>query len=345
MPADKNIYSSVQPDLRPLISVIVPVYKVEKYLDRCINSIVNQTYRNLEIILVDDGSPDKCPLMCDEWQKKDERIRVIHKKNGGLSSARNAGLDIATGELIGFVDSDDFILPEMYEYLYGLIIENDADLSMCRFIYVNEEGIPVQDEAKAEDDCDSINVMSGDEALRILITLEWEYVLAWNKLYRSDIFRNIRYPEGRIHEDNFTAHHILGQCRRVAATNRKLYMYTQRDDSIMGRFRKSFNVRSMQDTFAAGMDCYNFLRDKDMHDLADITLIDNYSFIREKLRQGSYIRYFRQFNTIILSLSQECIHTQGIKMKLRPLVFIPEIIRNIIKNILKNIYYSVRRIF
>ena len=115
----------------PKISVIVPVYKVEKYLDRCVESIVNQTYKNLEIILVDDGSPDNCPVMCDEWAEKDERIRVIHKENGGLADARNAGMNIATGDYIGFVDSDDWIEPNMYEVLLKNALKYDADISRC----------------------------------------------------------------------------------------------------------------------------------------------------------------------------------------------------------------------
>ena len=116
------------------ISIIVPVYKVEKYLDKCVNSIVGQTYKNLEIILVDDGSPDNCPAMCDEWAQKDSRIKVIHKKNGGLSSARNAGLDACTGDYIGFVDSDDWIEPDMYEYLLNIGMKNNADVSRCEFV-------------------------------------------------------------------------------------------------------------------------------------------------------------------------------------------------------------------
>ena len=339
MPADKNIHSSVQSDLRPLISVIVPVYKVEKYLDRCINSIVNQTYRNLEIILVDDGSPDKCPLLCDEWQKKDERIRVIHKENGGLSSARNAGLDIATGELIGFVDSDDFILPEMYEYLYGLIIENDADLSICESIDVNEDGIANQSELQEEDEV--INILSGREALEELIMHSWHYVLAWNKLYRAYIFRNIRYYEGRINEDLFIIHHVLDQCRKVAATNKKLYMYTMRDDSIMGKTSKSFDVKFLEDNSLALMELYTFFRNNSMHDSADRTLITDYAFIITMLRQGSYVKYFKKFNGAIIPILKECIRSRGIKMKLRPVRMILEILRNIIMDI----YSSIKRIF
>ena len=125
-----------------LISVIVPVFKVDPYLDRCVESIVNQTYRNLEIILVDDGSPDSCGAMCDAWAEKDRRIKVIHKKNGGLSDARNAGLDIATGTLIGFVDSDDFIRSDMYLLLMERLMEDGSDIAACGVEMVFEDGTP-----------------------------------------------------------------------------------------------------------------------------------------------------------------------------------------------------------
>ena len=131
----------------PLISVIVPVYKAEAYLEKSVKSIINQTYKNLEIILVDDGSPDRCGEMCDEFAKKDSRIRVIHKANGGQSSARNAALDIMAGDYVGFVDSDDWIEPNMYEHLYNLILKNNAQISVCglqcdyddgKIVYFNE---------------------------------------------------------------------------------------------------------------------------------------------------------------------------------------------------------------
>ena len=125
-----------------LISIVVPVYKVEPYLDKCVSSIVNQTYKNLEIILVDDGSPDNCPVMCDAWAEKDNRIRVIHKPNGGLSDARNAGMSAATGELIAFVDSDDWIAPDMYEKLYHRLTEDGSDIAACGVQMVWEDNTP-----------------------------------------------------------------------------------------------------------------------------------------------------------------------------------------------------------
>ena len=132
--SQNNWYSKIeQGEHEPLICVIVPIYKVEAYLDRCICSIVEQTYQNLEILLIDDGSPDRCPELCDAWAQRDPRIRVIHKKNGGLSDARNAGIEVAKGEWLSFVDSDDYIMPQMYQRLLSVCLENQADIAVSSF--------------------------------------------------------------------------------------------------------------------------------------------------------------------------------------------------------------------
>ena len=165
-----------------LISVIVPVYNVEKYLDKCIQSIVDQTYTNLEIILVDDGSPDNSGAICDEWAEKDNRIKVIHKANGGLSDARNAGLDIATGEYIAFVDSDDYIELDFYDKLYNVIKATNCDISICnlRKVYENNN--------VSVNNCDTFEITeySTTEAMSALIDDKIRQVV-WNKLYKADI--------------------------------------------------------------------------------------------------------------------------------------------------------------
>ncbi|MBQ3396194.1 MAG: glycosyltransferase, partial [Synergistaceae bacterium] len=352
----------------PLISVIVPVYKVEKYLNRCINSIVNQTYWNLEIILVDDGSPDNCPLICDEWSKKDKRIRVLHKRNGGLSSARNAGLDIAKGEYISFIDSDDFILPEMFEELYRLMIENDADLGMSGYLYVDENGLPVQDTRYIYVDKDGlpiqnknntkdevVDVFSGEEALRDFITLNLRvshdmyrgvcYIVAWNKLYKSHIFRNLRFFYQSPCEDDAAVHHILGECRRLAATNRKLYMYTQREDSIMGNLRKGFDVELMTGMLFALNDRYDYLIGKGLDDLAHEVLCQSciwaFSMLRNASYEASYVKHFIRFNSRLLPLFLRCVASPGIKMKHRAVRLFLEVVRNIIRDI----YRATKKLF
>ena len=191
--------------MEELVSVIVPIYKVEPYLKKCVDSIRNQTYKNLEIILVDDGSPDECPKMCDDFAKEDNRIKVIHRKNGGLSAARNSGLEIATGKYIGFVDSDDYIHSKMYEILVGRLEEKSADLAVCRVQDVFEIG---EEEALSTEE--KVETMTNVEALKSIYG-NWgtDMVVAWNKLYKRELFEELRYNEGKVHEDEFMIHKVL----------------------------------------------------------------------------------------------------------------------------------------
>ena len=250
---------------QPLISVIVPVYNVEKYLNKCVDSIVNQTYTHLEIILVDDGSPDNCPVICDEWAKKDSRIRVIHKENGGLSSARNAGLDIMTGILVGLVDSDDYILPDMYEKLYNAMTENDADMSICSFFTIDVSGnISPYKSAMPK----ALKLISRDEAFNIY-TDALEYDVAWTKLYKSEIFNEIRFPEGHKHEDTATIHRIIGACNKIILLNESLYVYRVHDKSITGiLYQKYFDLNEFQDRKFIAQDRYNYFMSINRPDLA-----------------------------------------------------------------------------
>lgn len=207
------------------ISIIVPVYKVEKYLDRCVESIVNQTYKNIEIILIDDGSPDNCPKMCDDWANKDERIKVVHKKNGGLSDARNKGLEVATGDYIGFVDSDDVISEKMYETLLLLIEKYECDISKCDFYRFNEGENP-KFSIKEEND-----IFYSDEILKkILIDKMGNYVC--NKLFKKEIFEDISFKNGVAYEDMGIFYKLVLKSSKMAVTKSELYGYMQRKDSI-----------------------------------------------------------------------------------------------------------------
>lgn len=210
-------------ETEPLISVIVPVYKVEDTLDRCVSSIVHQTYKNLQIILVDDGSPDNCPEMCDEWAKKDNRIKVIHQKNGGLSAARNAGLDICAGRYIAFVDSDDYVDSRFIELLYRSLRQNNAKLAFCKVDSVRG----TLDASKF----DSERTISLEECYEN--AAHWEFLVAWDKLYDASLWKNVRYPAGRIHEDEYVFHYIYGQCEYVAYIPDVLYHYTENENGIM----------------------------------------------------------------------------------------------------------------
>ena len=214
---------------KPLLSIIVPVYKVENYLQKCIDSILAQTFTDFELILVEDGSPDGCPALCDAAAAKDARVRVIHQKNGGLSAARNAGLDAARGAWIGFVDSDDYIAPEMYETLYKAVQSTGADLALCDYAEVNEAGTPCP---KMHGSLSGME-LTGRELLQKASALMVQ--LAWNKLYRRAIFAQLRYPVGKLNEDIFMSPDICRQARKAVVVPEALYYYVQRSSSIMGK--------------------------------------------------------------------------------------------------------------
>lgn len=212
----------------PLISVIVPVYKVEAYLDRCVQSIVDQTYQNLEILLVDDGSPDNCPAICDAWATKDSRIKVIHKENGGLSDARNAGMAVATGEFICFVDSDDYIAPNMYQLMKDRMTVDGSDIAACGVEMVWEDGSPSRQLTPAGN-C----VLSKEAAMEAVIQESWLKQPVWYKLYRGDLIRDISFPVGKYHEDVFWTWQAVSRANRVSVFDTFCYFYVQRSGSIM----------------------------------------------------------------------------------------------------------------
>lgn len=212
----------------PLISVIVPVYRVEAFLPRCLDSVRNQTYRNLEILLVDDGSPDNCGKICDEYAQIDPRFRVIHKENGGLSSARNAGLDAARGALIGFVDSDDWIAPEMYEKLLSALEKWGAQLACCGRYDVREKtGQQKIGLCPKTDEC-----LSGVAFAGRIFRYDGCDSSACDKLYRRELLEGLRYPEGRVCEDMPVTYRIALKAERVALCPEPLYYYYHRQGSI-----------------------------------------------------------------------------------------------------------------
>ncbi len=211
------------------ISVIVPIYNVEKYLKKCLDSILEQTFKEYELILVDDGSTDASGFIADDYATKDDRIIIIHKTNGGLSDARNYGLDKATGEYLAFIDSDDWVEKTYLEALYSLVMNYEADIAICD--YKRNNG----DEIISQPDNIEINVETGTEAIGNLYTERYgEYVVAWNKLYRREIFENLRYPVGMIHEDEAIFGDIFIRASKVVRTDYVLYNYrVNNDNSIM----------------------------------------------------------------------------------------------------------------
>ena len=231
---------------KPLISVIVPIYNVEEYVEKCVMSIIAQSYRNLEIVLVDDGSTDNSGDICDAFAKDDSRVKVLHKANGGLSDARNYGIDEANGELLGFVDGDDRIHPRMYEVMQETMRANGADIVTCSFEQENEPSFLGQN----VDDYHVKN-MTGSEAL---CDIETPLVVAWNKLYKRRLFEGLRYPIGRLHEDEFIIHRVFRRCKTVSVIDKPLYYYTIRKGSIVA----TMSEKRINDALMAFMDRVTF---------------------------------------------------------------------------------------
>lgn len=257
-----------------MVSVIVPIYKVEKYLRTCIDSIVNQTFSDLEIILVDDGSPDGCGAICDEYAGKDKRIQVVHKENGGLSDARNVGIDICSGDYIVFVDSDDCIHPQMIEHLYRLLDAHRADMAICSFQNIEEDETPLYPQNIT---LDNVNCFEKEDIMEQLQKRNLYTVVAWNKIYKTQLFQNIRYPKGYIHEDEFVIHRLLHLCNKTVYTDARLYYYRKRNDSIMG----NRNLKEIQDAFEAYEDRISFLREQQYGEiLVETQLQDMYQVIK-----------------------------------------------------------------
>lgn len=237
----------------PLITVVVPIYKVEAYLDECVQSILKQTYSNLEIILVDDGSPDRCGEMCDVYAEKDARVKVIHQKNKGLSGARNSAIDIATGEYITFVDSDDYLKEDMVEVLYHEVLQYDAEIATAAFESFFEDESRMSNPHNGK-----IFVYSKEEALDCFLFNDYLTPCVCGKLYRISIWKNVRCPEGKLFEDQFTTYKLIDQCKRVVYDTTPRYYYRKRMGSIG---HSSFSKRTY-DLYDAIHEEYDYISQK-----------------------------------------------------------------------------------
>jgi len=214
------------------VTIVVPVYNVEKFLRRCIDSILNQTFQDFQLVLVNDGSTDQSGQICDEYEKVSDKITVIHKENGGLSSARNAGIEVAQTPYIGFVDSDDFIEAKMYQVLHEALKVHNADIASVDYLEVAEnQSIP----EKVNADHISYDVYKEKETVHQLFKNHKIHRCAWNKLYKLELFKEVRYPHGKIFEDTFTTYKLYALANKVVATDYKGYFYMQNDASITRR--------------------------------------------------------------------------------------------------------------
>ncbi len=263
--------------LEPLISVIIPIYKVEDFLDECISSVISQTYRHLEIILVEDGSPDGCPEMCDKWAEKDRRIKVIHKANGGLSDARNAGLEVASGDYIAFVDSDDWIMPKMYEKMLLVMQLENADICACnmRSCYSDHENVW---------GCREYVIGNSEQILDMLYSDTKYPVAAINKLYKRECWEELRFPVGKICEDAFTTFRLVHNAKRIVQIPEAFYCYRIRPQSIM---TSAFSIKRMDEEEAWRV---------------------NYQFVKEyypQLYKKAFQFYIQKVHVLIQTISKE----------------------------------------
>ena len=247
----------------PRLSIIVPVYKVEPYIHKCVDSILNQTFTDFELILVDDGSPDNCGKICDEYALKDERVRVIHKKNGGLSDARNAGIDVAQGEIIGFIDSDDYIESNMYEELIKCLDEKECDI-VSGDTYVERDG-----NNRFKGRYQENHIFNGEQAICEILKVHMDNS-AWSKVYKRSVIGDIRYPKGRIYEDVATTYKFVANAKRVAYICKPYYHYIKRKGSIVA---SGFNSKSRYDCFLGYRERLNFAKEHNLECINDCELL------------------------------------------------------------------------
>ena len=264
----------------PLISVIVPIYNVDKYLTRCINSIVSNTYTNLEILLINDGSTDNSLNICNSFLSKDSRIKIYSKKNGGLSSARNLGIDKSTGKYISFIDSDDYISENFYEYLYNLIQKYNGDVSyITMFKTNNETDLLLKEEFKNNKVDEKIDILNKEEALERFHSFTYEYcltsVVSVNKLYKKELFNNIYFPLNKLHEDEFTTYRAIANANKIIYSNMPLYAYFQRSNSIMNN---SFNIKRL-DALEAYDNYVSFFKENKLYDIASKACIRYFTLL------------------------------------------------------------------
>lgn len=272
----------------PLISVIVPVYKAELYLDQCLTSILNQTYKNLEIILVDDGSPDSCPVKCDEYAVKDARVKVVHKKNGGLCDARNIGVNVATGAYIAFIDDDDVVHETYIERLYGSLVQTSSDMVVCQFLEFKENK-----DICVETTTNERYILSGKDAVKDLYERRCGlksnrsfgiFVTVWGKLYSRWQFENIEFPVGKMVDDEAAVPLLLYQAKNVCVISDILYYYRCTANSIT---HAPFSLKNY-DYVDVAEQCANFFYKKGERKLYKLALL------RKNILKGRYALYARR---------------------------------------------------
>lgn len=278
-----------------LVSIIVPVFNVERYLNRCIASVANQTYQDIQIVLVDDGSTDQSPEICDSWATEDSRVTVVHQANGGVSIARNRGLDMATGEYILWVDSDDYIAPETVETMMRTALQNHADMVICDFEKGTDDHYTFK--TSTQTPCEQIDNTSALTRIYANAHSALRYAAPWAKLAKRSLYQDIRYPEGKIFEDIYTTHKLIYRCERIAVLDIPLFYYFQRPDSIMNAM---FSMKKL-DYLQALVERITFFEANSLKELEQIaydellhSLIWEYSRTRDLLHSEAGMEYIKQ---------------------------------------------------
>lgn len=273
-------------EIKYLVSVIVPVYNVEQYIGRCIESIQRQTYSNLEILLVNDGSKDGSGIICEKYKKLDRRIKIINKINGGLSDARNAGIREAKGEYLVFIDGDDYIKQDYVEKLLYKIVSIDADVVLCSFELVDDNGKLLKQEILSE----LPNEVVGHDILdAVLTSYGYKYVVAWNKIYRKEIFNKLRFDKDKIYEDEFINFRLFWNCGKIGILEETLYCYVQRNGSIVQSAMTREKIMTKNEMHITRIEFYNEKQDKELYIKACqlycnwlVECIGRYSYILER---------------------------------------------------------------
>lgn len=267
-----------------LISVIVPVYNVEKYLDKCINSLINQSYKKLEIILIDDGSTDNCGKICDEYALKDNRIKVIHKENEGLSAARNLGIAISKGDYIIFIDSDDWVDKEILLKLLKLIKKYNSDIAVCDYLLAYDENEYIEKGEIYE------KIFSNIDAFKDLYSRTGGVIksISCCKLYKRELFKDIVFPVRKIHEDEFVTYKLLYKANIISYTNEKLYYYRQRENSIMNSKADERRLDAIQAFEERLIFIKNNIKDEELYNLTAkayyVLILDRYYILTKQYK-------------------------------------------------------------
>ena len=302
----------------PIISIIVPIYNVGKYLPKCIESILNQTFKNFELILVNDGSTDNSGVVCDDYAKKDTRIKIVHKSNGGVSSARNAGLYVAKGEYIGFVDPDDYIDKNMYEKLYRLCIDNNSDIAICRF---NRE---INGKIQNKESTEEIIELNNMEAMNELFKGNLYRFSLCNKLFSKKCFNDVLFPEERIHEDLSTTYKLFANSKKAVYINYCGYIYVRRENSIL---TSTYNEKRLQ-AFIAWDEIIEFI-DKNYYEIIEQVIatftywcVDNILYILNQVnnskKKNNYLNIIQKYTTkYYIYIKRNNILSRSYKLRIR----------------------------